>query len=340
MQNKRVSTQYRLPVWACLWVLMTLCYPPLQVSAQEKSPVEVVVAKDGSGDFTSIQKAIESSKSYPPKRLVIRIKNGVYEEAVRIPVWNPDITLIGESRDSTIIRQENYFGKVHKGRNSTFYTATMRIEASGIRLQHLSIENSAGPVGQAIALLVSGDRCILLDCKIKGHQDTFFATGEHTRVYLQDCYISGTTDFLFGDATVLLYKCQLYCLSDSYIVAASTNKGQPYGFVMDHCSVLAAPGVGHVLLGRPWRPYARTVWLNAQMGSFIAPAGWDNWRDTANQKTAYYAEYASKGKGARPEMRAKWSHQLTQRQASKYAHEKILGNWIADVPDIPANTKK
>lgn len=321
---------YLLNFWIFNLAILIVCGCPVSLLAQKKSRTEVVVAKDGSGDFTSIQKAIEASKSYPPERLVIRIKNGVYEENVRIPVWNPDITFIGESRDSTIIRQGKYFGKINRGRNSTFYTATMRIEASGVHCQHLCIENSAGPVGQAIALLVSGDRCLLLDCKIKGNQDTFFATGEHTRVFLQDCFISGTTDFLFGDATVLLSRCVLFCQSDSYIVAASTNKDQPFGFVMDHCDIKAAPGVKHVLLGRPWRPYAKTVWLNCRMGEFIAPAGWDNWRDTANQRTAFYAEFKSGGSGSSQEKRVKWAHQLTPAQASKYTRTKILGNW----PDV------
>lgn len=319
-----------LYLFCCGLAIIVFFLCPQALLAQNKNAVEIIVAKDGSGDFTSIQKAIEACKSYPPQRLVIRIKNGIYEEPVRIPVWNPDITLIGESRDSTIIRYGSYFGGVNKGRNSTFYTATLRIEASGIHCQRLSIENSAGPIGQAIALFISGDRCLLKDCKIKGNQDTFFATGEHTRVYLQNCFISGTTDFLFGDATVLLSRCRLYCKSDSYIVAASTNQSQSFGFVLDHCTIEAAPGVKHVLLGRPWRPYAKTVWLQCKMGDFIASAGWDNWRDTANQSTAFYAEFQSGGSGANPEKRAAWSHQLIRSQAAQYTRSKILGTWPDD----------
>lgn len=297
-------------------------------------PDTIMVAKDGSGDFTEIQKAIEAAKSYPLNRIVIYIKKGVYTEKVRIAAWNPDLSLIGEDRDSTIIQFGDYFGSINKGRNSTFYTSTLSIEAAGVICRHLTIENTAGPVGQAIALSVLGDQCLIEDCKILGHQDTFFATGPHTHVYLNRCQISGTTDFIFGDATVLLKNCLIYCKADSYIVAASTPKDQPFGIVLDGCTIEAAAGVNRVYLGRPWRPYAKTVYLHTRMGDFITAVGWDNWRNKANESTAYYGEYQSIDMGSKknPDMakRASWSHQLNKKEANRYTTERILGSWVTN----------
>lgn len=290
----------------------------------QNQPAAITVAKDGSGDYTSIQTAIQSAKAYPYEAITIYIKNGVYTEKVHIPAWNPSLRLVGESRDSTIIRFGDYFGGINKGRNSTFMTATLQIDAADITCRHLTIDNSAGPVGQAVALYISGDRCLVEDCKILGHQDTFFATGENTRALIRNCFISGTTDFIFGDATTVFMNCQIHCLSDSYITAASTNKDQPYGLVFKNCEVTAAPGVHHVLLGRTWRRHAKTVWLNTVLGDFIAPAGWDNWRDSTNNKSAFYAEYNSSGKGANPKGRVTWAHQLSTTQAAAYSLSNIF----------------
>jgi pectinesterase len=294
----------------------------------------LVVAKDGTGMFNSIQKAIEATKAYPLNRIVIYIKNGIYKEQVRIPAWNPDLSLIGEDREKTVIAYGSYFNQVAKGRNSTFYTATLSVEAPGVILRHLSIDNTAGPVGQAIALSVQSDQCLVEDCNIRGNQDTFFATGSRTRVYLKNCFISGTTDFLFGDATVLLSHCGILCKADSYIVAASTNRHQAFGFVLDHCAITAAKGVKKVYLGRPWRPYARTVYLNTTMDNFIQQAGWNNWSDKANEATAYYAEYNSRGAAGKLSTgkRVSWSHQLQRSEADQYTVENIMGDWVNHLP--------
>ncbi|UAY54537.1 pectinesterase family protein [Arachidicoccus terrestris] len=339
-QVNKVKVSYRIALLTMLCVLVTGTYSRAfagssvqsSIQSRQEKPDTIIVARDGSGDFTGIQKAIEATKAYPLNRWIIFIKNGVYTEQVRIPAWNPRVTLVGENRAHTIIRFGSYFGQVNKGRNSTFYTATVSIEATDAICKHLTIENTAGPVGQAIALSVSADRCLIEDCTINGHQDTFFATGAYTHVYLKSCLISGTTDFLFGDATVLLSYCTILCKADSYIVAASTPDGQSFGFVLDHCRLQAATGVKHVLLGRPWRPYAKTVYLNTIMGDFVAPVGWDNWRSKANESTAYYGEYKSYIEGVKDEAvirdRARWSHQLTRREANKYTPESVLGKWV------------
>ena len=297
-------------------------------SFTSKQKVEVkydfVVAKDGSGDFTTIQSAIEASKAFPDKRITIFIKNGVYHEKVFIPECNTKISLIGESKDSTIISYDDYFKKINKGGNSTFYTAAVLVQGNDFHAENLTIENSAGPVGQALALAVEADRCSFSNCKFLGNQDTVYLSGEHNRQYFSECYIEGTTDFIFGEATVLLEKCIVKCKADSYITAASTPQGFSYGFVFKDCTIEAAPAVKNVYLGRPWRKYAKVVFINCKMGDFINPKGWSNWQNTDNYKTVFYAESNSNGPGAKPGERVSWSHQLSGHQAAKYNIENIF----------------
>jgi pectinesterase len=291
---------------------------------------DYVVAKDGSGDFTSIQAAIEACKSFPDNRIRIFIKNGVYHEKVFIPSWNNKISLIGESKDSTIISYNDYFNKINKGRNSTFYTPTLLVQGNDFHAENLTVENTSGPVGQAVALSVEADRCSFFNCKFLGNQDTLYLAGENNRQYFIDCYIEGTTDFIFGEATPLFEKCIIKCKADSYITAASTPEGVAYGFVFKNCIIEAAPGVKKVFLGRPWRKYARVVFIDCKMGDFINPKGWSNWNGTENYKTVFYAERNSSGDGADKNQRVSWSHQITEAQAEKYNVKNIfsgLKNW-------------
>lgn len=300
--------------------------------AHQKSATkyDYVVAKDGSGNFTTIQAAIEASKAFPYERIRIFIKNGIYHEKVFIPSWNTKISLIGENKDSTIISYDDYFKKIDKGRNSTFYTSTLLVQGNDFHAENLTIENTSGPVGQAVVLSVEADRCSFSNCKFLGNQDTLYVAGENARQYFVDCYIEGTTDFIFGEATALFEKCTIECKADSYITAASTPKGVAYGFVFKDCTIEASPGINHVYLGRPWRKYAKVVFINSKMGAFINPEGWSNWQGTDSFKTAYYAESNSSGTGANKNKRVSWSHQLTESQTAKYNITNIfsgLENW-------------
>lgn len=285
---------------------------------------KITVAKDGTGDFTNIQDAVYSCKSFPEVRITIYVKNGVYNEKVTIPSWNTQVSLIGESKDSTILTYDDYFGKIKKGPNSTFFTATMLVQANDFELRNITVENSAGKIGQAIALSVEAKRCVVINCKLLGNQDTLYAAGENGGQYYRDCYIEGTTDFIFGEGTALFENCTLMAKSNSFITAASTSQHVPYGFVFKNCVIEAAPGVDKVLLGRPWRAYAKVVFIDTKMGAFIAPAGWNNWSKAANESTAFYAEYNSTGEGANPGKRQKWSKQLTARQAKLYTAKNIF----------------
>lgn len=301
-------------------VLLLICAAP--ADAQQ---YDYVVAQDGSGDYTTIQTAIDGAKSFPPERITIYIKKGVYEEKVKVHSWNPKITLVGESREETIITYGDHFDKIDRGRNSTFFTYTMLVEANDFRARNLTVENSAGPVGQAVALHVEGDRAVFENCRFLGHQDTVFAAGEGSRQYFKDCYIEGTTDFIFGPATAVFENCRIHAKENSYITAASTPEGEPFGFVFFNCTLTAAPGVERVYLGRPWRDHAQTVFIRSEMGAHIRPEGWHDWSKPEARETTRYAEYESRGPGAAPEARADWTKQLSAEEAARYAKANILG---------------
>lgn len=285
---------------------------------------DFTVAQDGTGNFTSVQAAIDACKAFPDQPMVIFVKNGVYKEKVRVPACNNHLTIVGESVAKTIITYDDYFNKINRGRNSTFYTYTLIVEANDFCAENITIENAAGPVGQAVALHVEGDRCVFRNCRFLGNQDTLYLAGETSRDYFVNCYVEGTTDFIFGAATALFDNCTLYNKANSYITAASTPQGKPFGFVFKNCKLTAAEGVTKVFLGRPWRDYAKVVYINCEMGKHIAPAGWVNWDKTSRDKTAYYAEYGNTGAGSSVFQRVAWSHQLTADEAASYSIERIL----------------
>ncbi len=287
----------------------------------------ITVAADGTGDHTTIQAAIDDCKSFPDKRITILVKNGVYHEKVTIHAWNTRITLRGESRDSTVITFGDYFDSIGRGRNSTFWTPTLHVQGNDFRMEHITVVNSAGPVGQAVALSVEADRCAFVECGFKGFQDTVYVAGEGFRHYFLDCHIEGSTDFIFGAATAVFESCTIHSLSNSYVTAASTFEGTVYGLVFLDCDFTAEPQVAEVYLGRPWRAYARTVLIRCELGEHILPAGWHNWNDSNREKTTFYGEYNNSGPGSNSTDRVSWSHTLKKRQAARYTPQNILGEW-------------
>lgn len=306
------------------WMIPVLLLACVGSIAAQETTYDSVVAKDGSGDYTSIQAAIDGAKSFPPERIIIFVKNGVYEEKVTVHAWNPKITLVGESKDKTIITHDDHFDKIDRGRNSTFFTYTLLVEANDFRARNLTVRNTAGPVGQALALRVEGDRAVFENCRFLGHQDTVYVAGEGSRQYFKDCYIEGTTDFIFGPATAVFEDCRIHATSDSYITAASTPKAEPFGLVFLDCRLTAAPDVDEVYLGRPWRKHARTVFLRSRMGDHIRPEGWHNWSKPEAEETTFYAEYANTGPGADLSERVAWAHVLTDTEAERYTKTNIF----------------
>ncbi|MGJ5643076.1 pectate lyase [Formosa sp. S-31] len=290
-----------------------------------KNSYNITVAQDGSGDYTHIQDAINNCKSFPYDRITIHIKKGKYLEKIHVYEWNPKITFIGEDKAETIISYNDYFKSINLGRNSTFHTATVLVEGNYTHIKNLTIENASGPVGQAIALSINANACIIENCNILGNQDTVYLTGEHHKLWFKNCLITGTTDFIFGNATALFTNCEIKSKSDSYITAASTEKHSEFGFVFQNCTLTATPNVHKVYLGRPWRYYAKTVFLDCNLGDHILPEGWHNWKKTEAESFGFYAEYNNTGPGAETKNRVNWSHQLSKKEAKTYTTKNILG---------------
>jgi pectinesterase len=312
-------------------------------------PKNLTVAQDGSGDYKTIQEAVNSVRDLGQQQVTIRIKKGVYHEKLVIPSWKTKISLVGESADNTIITNNDYSGKAVPGGKDAFgkdkmttYTSyTVLVQGSDFRAENLTIENNAGRVGQAVALHAEGDRCVIINCRLLGNQDTLYVANATSRQFYQNCYIEGTTDFIFGEATVVFEGCTIKNLTNSYITAAATTPRQPYGFVLLNCKLIADTAAKKVFLGRPWRPYAKTVFINTQMGAHIVPQGWNPWKGDAmfpeKEKTAYYAEYKNTGEGAATDKRVAWSIQLTAKEASRYTIKNILGgvdNWVPTATNV------
>lgn len=305
------------------WLLAgLLLFVASSLSAQDK--LSFTVSQDGKGDFASIQKAIDACKAFPDSRVTIFVKNGIYKEKVVVPACNTMLSIVGENLEKTILTYDDHFTKINRGRNSTFYTYTLFVQANDFRLENITVENSAGPVGQAVALHVEGDRCVFYNCRIFGNQDTLYLAGKFSRQFIYGCYIDGTTDFIFGEATAFFEKCHIHCKSDSYITAASTPQGKPFGFVFDHCKISANEQAQKVYLGRPWRNFAKVAFLNCEMGAFVLPQGWHNWSKPDSEKSTLFAEYGNTGLGSGTTARVAWSHQLTKEEASNYSKEAVL----------------
>ncbi|MHB8579019.1 MAG: pectinesterase family protein [Ignavibacteriaceae bacterium] len=293
-------------------------------SNQKNDRYDIVVAKDGSGNYTTIQDAINAVPDISQKRVTIFIKNGDYNEKIVIPSWKTKITLIGESKDSTIITYGDYHGK---GDINTFTSYTVLVQGNDFHAENITFENSAGRVGQALALAVEADRCVIKNCRLIGNQDTLYAANDSSRQYYVDCYIEGTTDFIFGDATAVFKNCLIRSKKNSFVTAASTSPNQKFGYVFLDCKLIADSGITKVYLGRPWRPYAAVAYLKCYLGPQILPAGWNNWKDPKREKTARYSEYKSTGPGANPKKRVSWSKQLSANEARGYTLKNIFGNW-------------
>jgi pectinesterase len=204
----------------------------------------------------------------------------------------------------------------------TFRTATMQIDGDGFAAASLTFANSSGPVGQALALRVDGDRVAFRKCRFLGWQDTILVNrGRHV---FSDCHIEGHVDFIFGAATAFFDHCDLLCLRDGYITAASTPSGAAFGMVFSDCRITGAGGV-KTYLGRPWRNYAQVVFLRTEMSAVVRPEGWHNWNKPEAEKTAVFAEFASTGSGADLKTRVSWARRLTATEASALTMERIVG---------------
>lgn len=294
--------------------------------AQERQDT-IVVSRDGTGNFRTLQEAIESARAFMDYTVTIYVRNGVYKEKVIVPSWVENIDIIGEDRDKTIITYDDH---ANINKMGTFRTYTVKVEGSDITFKNLTIEDNAAQLGQAVALHTEGDRLKFINCRILGNQDTIYTGAKFTRLYFKDCYIDGTTDFIFGPSTALFEDCIIHSKRNSYVTAASTPKEAKYGYVFKHCKLTAEPGVDKVYLGRPWRPYAYTLFIECELGKHIVSAGWHNWGKQSNEETARYMEYKNTGEGANASERVAWSKQLTKKEAEAVTVDAIFrtqSNW-------------
>lgn len=282
---------------------------------------DIVVAKDGSGDFLYIADAIEAIRVYLPKPITVFIKEGIYKEKLEIPGTITNVTFQGEGPGKTIITFDDHTGK---NKMDTFDTYTLLVWGSNLTFRDLTVQNTAGNVGQAVALHAEGDLLTFDNCHFLGNQDTVFASGEHSRQYYKNCYIEGTTDFIFGSATAVFENCEIFSKSNSYITAASTPETAGFGFVFFNSKLTAAEGVKEVYLGRPWRDHAKTVFINTYMGPHILPQGWHNWNRPEAEATVFYAEANNTGPGSSANRELSWVKQLNTPELERYSISHIF----------------
>lgn len=294
---------------------------------------DIIVDARGSGDFVTVQDAINSVPFLKEIETIIFIKNGVYKEKLILPQNKINITLIGENKNKTILTYGDYASKKNeKGQNiGTSGSYSFAINGDNFKAENITFENSSGPVGQAVAVRIDGDKVVFNNCKFLGFQDTLYSHGNRSRQYYKNCYIEGTTDFIFGASIAVFDSCEIFAKAGgSYITAANTPKANSYGFVFLNCKLTSNASNNSFYLGRPWENYARTVFIKCKMGNHIKSAGWHNWGRPEAEATTFYAEYQCTGIGADLQSRAPWSHVLTAQQfQSDYTIKKIFKEWTS-----------
>lgn len=290
------------------------------------NPDTIVVSRDGTGEFRTIGEAIEVCRAFMDYHKVIYVKRGIYKEKLIVPQWLTNIEILGEDRDATVITYDDHANIPNPatGRGiGTFRTYTVKVEGNSITFRNITIENNAARLGQAVALHTEGDRLVFVNCRLLGHQDTVYTGVAGTRLFFRDCYIEGTTDFIFGPSTAWFENCEIHSRADSYITAASTPKDRPYGYIFNRCRLTADANVTKVYLGRPWRDYGYTLFIGCEMGRHIRPEGWHHWQKE-RQQTARYMEYGNSGEGAATDRRAPWTRRLTKKEAAKITMEEVF----------------
>ena len=309
------------------------------------NPDTLFVARDGTCEFRNVAEAIEVCRAFMDYHKVIFVKKGIYKEKIEVPTWLTNIEICGEDRYKTVITWDDHANVrlTETGKPmGTFRTFTVKVTGSNITFKNITIENNSARLGQAVALHVEGDKCLFVNCRFLGHQDTIYTGRGGVRQYFLNCYIEGTTDFIFGPSTVWFEGCEIVNKCNSYVTAASTPKDQPYGYIFNKCTVRCPDGtealesnknlpITKCYLGRPWRPYAYTLFMNCELGGHILPQGWHNWGKKDNETTARYLEYNNSGAGAEVSSRVPWARQLTKKEAEKITPSTVFGgdtSWI------------
>jgi len=310
--------------------LVCLLFITTNLFAQTK---KMIVAQDGSGQFKTVQEAFNAIPLNNKKPVEIFVKKGIYKERLVLDSTKSFVTLVGEDKVKTILTYNNHAGMtLPDGKPiSTPSSASFFIYAGNFKARNITFQNDAGfTAGQAVAVFAWGDKLVFDNCRFVGFQDVLYTSGPKSRQYYHNCYIEGTTDFIFGPATCVFQDCLIHSKKNSHVTAAGTTKDSKFGYVFFDCKLTGDTSLHNVSLGRPWRPYAAVAYIRCNIGPHIRPEGWSNWNQTESYKTARYSEYKNTGPGANPLTRVSWSCQLTDDEVKTYTLKNILGdgdNW-------------
>ncbi len=279
---------------------------------------EFTVAADGSGDVRTVNAAIDKVPVGNKARCIIRIKPGIYDEQIRVPANKPYVSFIGESAEKTILT----YKISNKEAGSTSAAYATYIGGHDFHAENITFENSFGSGSQAVAVLVEADRAVFKNCRFVGWQDTLYA--KNGRQYYVDSYIEGHVDYIFGQAAAVFENCHIHSKADGYITAPMRFAAdERSGFVFNKCRLTSSNTEKGVYLGRPWRDYGRTVFVNTQMDAAIRPEGWHHWVPE-REKTAFFAERGSTGIGGDTSKRVAWSHQLSGTEVAAFSSKTFL----------------
>jgi pectinesterase len=297
------------------------------------STYDFTVSKDGKGDFTTIQEAINAVPDYRKNPTVLFIKKGVYKEKLVLAGSKTNVVFLGEERDSTIVTFDDFASKKNRFGEEigTTGSTSFFVFGDGFKAENITFANSSGPVGQAVAVRVDGDQVAFINCRFSGFQDTLYPHGEKSRQYYLNCIIEGTVDFIFGWSTAVFDHCTIICKDHGYITAPSTNEGTPFGLVFLDCKITGTASAGSYYLGRPWRPFGKSAFLRCDLGTMIKPEGWHNWNKPEAEKQSFFAEFKNTGGGATTDQRVTWSHQLSETEAAGFTVKNILGDWVKQI---------
>eukprot|EP00252_Welwitschia_mirabilis_P022489 TRINITY_DN609_c0_g1_i3.p1 TRINITY_DN609_c0_g1~~TRINITY_DN609_c0_g1_i3.p1 ORF type:complete len:321 (-),score=40.35 TRINITY_DN609_c0_g1_i3:249-1211(-) len=285
---------------------------------------EILVSQDGRGHFTTVQEAIDSVPLRNCHRVIIEILPGTYRQPIYIPKTKNLITLRGFNAEDTVLTWNNTASSINHHQpasligTGTFGSGSVIVQGEDFIAENITFENSAPQgSGQAVAIRVTADKCAFYGCRFLGWQDTaYLHSGKH---YLRDCYIEGSVDFIFGNATALLEYCHIHCKSPGFVTAQSRKTSQETtGYVFLRCTITGNGGNSYIHLGRPWAPFARVVFAYTWMDACIKPEGWNNWGKPDNEKTSCFYEYRCSGPGSNSCKRVCWARQLMDEEALEF----------------------
>ena len=297
----------------------------------------LVVDQSGSGDYVTVQAAFDAIPGNNKKEVIIYVKNGVYQEKLHLDKGKNKVSLVGEDRFHTILTYNDHSGKrLPSGQIINTRTShSFLINADDFYAENISFRNDAGfSAGQAVAVEANGDRLIFNSCRFLGNQDILFLNSKNSRQYYKDCYIEGTTDFIFGDATAWFQQCHIHTKKNSHVTAASSPKENPFGFVFYDCTITGDTTITNASLGRPWQPYAAVAYIHCYIDRIIRSEGWSKWNDQETFTLARYVEYQNYGPRGDFAGRVNWARQLSSGEVEKYTIRNVLAGWTPRRPCI------